>query len=111
MNLSSLSFLPSFQVGAASKGKRSVFTAYDEGGKLSTKEKTELKALLRLPTAATMEQVSAMVAACNLVRARESAAGTTFKLSPSATVKSWFMVAAKSKPSSNYFVKPVSKVL
>ena len=79
-----------------------------QGTKLPVKEKADLKVLLRLPDAATTEQVSAVFAALKLVRARKSPTGKTPKLLPKVAGRSWFKVASQPKPSFSFFAKPAS---
>ena len=79
-----------------------------QGGQLLVKEKADLKVLLRLPDAATTEQVSAVFAVLKLVRARKSPTGKTPKLPPKVAGRSWFKVASQPKPSFSFFAKPAS---
>jgi hypothetical protein len=72
------------------------------------KEKADLKVLLRLPDAATTEQVSAVFAALKLVLDRKSLTGKTPEPPPKATAKLWFKVASQPKPSFSYFANPAS---
>jgi hypothetical protein len=64
-----------------------------------------MQVLLHLPDAATMEGVKLVVLACGIARAQQPAPRKTTKFATT-----WGVMAARSKPTSDFLAKPVSKV-